>query len=508
MFNLFLSILSGILLALSFPKPEFSFLAWFGFIFLFFSIKKLTSYRKAFLFSYLCGLIFFSIVIYWIVYVTFIGSLVLVIYLALYFGAFGLGVKWIENNFNNNLFKILLIASLWTALEFARSYLFTGFGWALLGYSQYRLTKLIQIADITGAYGLSFLVIFVNVTLFYLLKLKSAVIDITKKRLLFIQYGMPVLLILILFFICASYGEVKIKKFKVSRKELLKISVIQGNITQEMKWDEVMVNLILNKYEKLTRMAAFDKPDIIIWPETSLPGYLNDEELKARVGKMAASLSTPLLIGAPRFSRNPDKYFNSTAFFDKTGTLTKTYNKLHLVPFGEYMPLGRLFSPLLKLYPIAGFSAGEDYILFEVNGVTFGSLICFEDVFPDLVRTFVKEGADFMVNMTNDAWFKRSPAAYQHNQALVFRAVENKISIVRVGNTGPSLFIEPTGRIEPRLINQHNQDLFIDGFLTAKVKKGLKTTFFTKFGNIFAYICVGLFGGTFLWKVASSSKKN
>ncbi len=503
MFNLFLSVLSGVLLALAFPKPEINFLAWFGFIFLLFSIKRSSTYRKTFLLSYLCGLIFFGIVVYWAVYVTFIGAIVLIFYLALYFGVFGLGLRWVENSFRNPLFKILLISSLWVGLEFVRSHLFTGFGWALLGYSQYMHIKLIQVADMTGVYGLSFLIIFVNAALFYMLKIRhipssqnvseASFRGSNEKLKSFVQRGLPIFLAGILIFACLTYGNVRIKQFETRKEKILKVSIIQGNIDQELKWDSTLSTLILNKYEKLSCMAAFEKPDIIIWPETSLPGYLDEEGLRKKIDKLSTSLAAPFLIGAPRFSPDTDEYFNSAALFKGVGEPIIIYDKVHLVPFGEYMPLGPLFSPLTLIYPIADFSKGKDYVLFKVKGIKFGTLICFEDIFSDLVRDFVRKGADFMVNITNDAWFKKSSAAYQHNQCLVFRAVENKVSVARVGNTGPSLFIEPTGRIEKRLINQYGQDLFIDGFLTTNLLRGLKETFFTKFGDIFAYMCIIFF---------------
>jgi len=282
-------------LALAFPKPEINFLVWFGFIFLLLSIKRSLTYRKTFLLSYLCGLIFFGIVVYWVVHVTFIGAIVLIFYLALYFGVFGLGVRWVENSFRKPLFKILLIASLWVGLEFVRSHLFTGFGWALLGYSQYMYIKLIQVADITGVYGLSFLIIFVNAALFYMMEIRYIPLsqDVSgagfrgsnEKQVSFLRRGLPIFLAGVLIFACLTYGKARIKQFEAREEKILKVSIIQGNIDQELKWDSALSTLILNKYELLSRMAAFEKPDIIIWPETSLPGYLDEENLRKKMDK-------------------------------------------------------------------------------------------------------------------------------------------------------------------------------------------------------------------------------
>ncbi|MFH1856789.1 MAG: apolipoprotein N-acyltransferase [Candidatus Omnitrophota bacterium] len=509
MSNLILSIFSGLILALSFPRAEQSLFAWFGFVFLFKVLKKVPSCRKAFLFSYLCGLIFFSVVTYWIVYVSFIGAFVFFLYLALYFGIFGAGVKWVEDKFDNVIIKVFLIASLWTALEFIRSYVFSGFGWALLGYSQCKNVKLIQIADITGAYGISFLIVFVNVVIFYLHDITSVFNRLNETLALKnmknkVEFFAPrvIIFLLALGFIWGSlkYGNERIENFKARKEDLLKVSVVQGNIPQEIKWDNVSTDLILDKYEKLSGMAAFDKPEVIIWPETALPGYLNEKALRQKVSRLSISIATPLLIGAPRFLEDEDVYFNSAVFFDKKGEIAGIYDKLHLVPFGEYLPFRRILSPLTFFYPIADFSGGKKYHLFEIKNVRFGTLICFEDVFDNLTRNFIKEGADFMVNITNDAWFKESSEPYQHNQALVFRAVENKISAVRAGNTGQSLFIEPTGVIKARLVNMNNEDIFIDGFLTDNPSRGMMPTFFTKYGNVFAYACAAFFAVVCFWR--------
>lgn len=446
--------------------------------------------------SYLCGLVFFSFVVYWVIQVTFIGAIVLFFYLALYFGVFGLGFKWIDENFKQVVLKILLTSSLWTALEFIRFHLMTGFGWAALGYSQYKYTKLIQIADITGVYGISFLIIFINTAIYYVFseKLGCGETSLEKPGRIFCLAKKSLLLLPCIFLlsVCVHYGSSVLKNFKPCRDETIKVSIIQGNIPQDLKWNGVLKDLILKKYENLTLMAAFDKADVIVWPETSLPGYLEEKELRDAVSSLARSIQTALLIGTIRCPDFSEEYFNSAVLFNKNGDIAEIYDKIHLVPFGEYVPLKHVLFPFLLHYPIADFSRGSEYVLFEIKKRRFGVLICFEDIFPDLVRNFARQGADFMVNITNDAWFKKSSAAHQHNQALVFRAVENKISLVRCGNTGPSLFIEPVGTIKNRLVDQHGQDIFIDGFSTAELNERQKETFFTKFGDIFAYVC-GLF---------------
>jgi len=263
-----LCLLSGALLALSFPALNIWLFAWFGFVPLLYVLKN-KSKGKAFLFSYFTGVIFWSAVIYWLVHVTLPGTIILVLYLALYFGIFGLVISSIGYKLST-IGQLLFIPSVWVLLEYVRSYLFTGFGWALLGYSQYLNLPIIQIADITGVWGISFLLMMANVSIYSLGDLAGySLTSVIKKCFI------PLLCIIL----ALGYGYYKIywlPGYPVTRSTV-KISLVQGNIAQELKWMPTARDYILAKFSRLTEQAASENPDLIVWPEASSPGFLGED---------------------------------------------------------------------------------------------------------------------------------------------------------------------------------------------------------------------------------------
>jgi len=248
------------------------------------------------------------------------------------------------------------------------------------------------------------------------------------------------------------------------------ISLIQANIPQEQKWDPQYSDAIVKTFSSLSEKAAADNPDLIIWPETSVPGYLLDEtKLYLKITNLAKELKASLLVGSPREDYEHKKFYNTAFLFHPDGQLLLFHDKLHLVPFGEYVPYKNLFS-FLENTAIADFSAGERQTIFEINRdtgrtVRFGVLICFEDVFPGLVRSFHRKGADFFVTITNEAWFKNSSEPLQHTAISVLRAIENRCWFLRCANTGISCFIDPHGRIRQK-IKQGDRDIFVQGITT------------------------------------------
>jgi len=472
--SIFLSILSAILLILCFPKPELSFLAWFALVPWLFAIRRQKPIT-AFVLSYLAGLVFFSGVIYWVNYVTSLGFAILVCYLAFYFALFGLVFS--INHKRPAINNLFIIPCLWVVLEYLRSHLFTGFGWALLGYSQYSLLPVIQISDITGAYGVSFLLVMVNVGIFYILNRRS------KAGVLCSLFA--VLLVL-------GYGHFRLNQ--PAEGEGLKVAVVQGNIPQTVKWNPQARDYILEKYSLLTDLAALQEPEIIIWPETSVPGYLEDEpELLEEISDLSEkNPGAYLLVGTPHLGEKGDLYNSATLFWQ--GEIQQRYDKLHLVPFGEFMPLSSVFSRFSFANLIGDFSPGKDYTVFSLtktdSQAKFSVLICFEDIFGHLARRFVQRGARLLVNITNDAWFEDSSEPYQHLQASVFRAVENRVSVVRSANTGVSCFISPWGEILSRVSLESGRDVLVEGEKTDTLKIVSKSSFYTAFGDVFAWLCL------------------
>jgi apolipoprotein N-acyltransferase len=389
---------------------------------------------------------------------------------------------------------IVILPALWVSLEFLRGALFTGFPWGILGYTQYKNPVLIQIADMTGAYGLSFVIIMANLAVYSYLNNSG------DKR---IRRYQAVTFIIVLIAVI-TYGYLSLKRDDL--KPGLRVSVVQGNIEQARKWDPYYKDHILATYEGLTKEAAGDRPGLIIWPETSVPGFLGEKDIDQWLKKTIRHTGIPLFLGAATYEFGPageEEFLNSAVLFSEHGDIVKRYYKIHLVPLGEYVPFERHF-PFIRDFidvPIGDYKGGEELTVFvieteEGDGLRCSVLICFEDIFSGLARSFVLNGADFLVNMTNDAWFKESGEQLQHTQASVFRAVENRVSVVRAANTGFSCYINPKGMIEASIRDPKTGSMYVPGFKTFTVKAGDKNTFYTKYGDIFAYMCIFLVLGT------------
>ncbi|MFH0762910.1 MAG: apolipoprotein N-acyltransferase [Candidatus Omnitrophota bacterium] len=458
--------------------------AWFGFVPLFFALKG-KSKAKAFLLAYLTGSIFWAGTIYWLIHVTLPGLILLILYLALYFGIFGLFISSIIPR-PSSLVHPFIIPSIWVLLEFIRSYLFTGFGWALLGYSQYLNLPAIQLADITGIWGVSFLVMMVNRAVYA-----------------FIAERKKYLIVLVVLLAALSYGYYKIyRPSSLVHHPSSRVSVIQANIPQELKWDpdpQVKYHII-DTYLSLSSRALNDRPELIIWPEASLPAVLEEEPaFSSAVEEFARQRKVAVLAGA--VARRDNLYFNSAVLFSKEGGLAGRYEKIHLVPFGEYIPLRRYLPFLEAVVPIGEMSRGETYTVFKIQNkskiqnpksdINFSVLICFEDLFPEISRRFVKNGAGFLVNITNDGWYKKTSAAYQHLQASVLRAVENRRFLVRAANTGVSGFIHPSGRIISTVRDGRGEEIFVAGYRMQPVPAlSGPLTLYTRYGDIFILFCI------------------
>jgi len=489
----FPALISGLILTLAFPKPGLSYLAFFALVPWLVSIQSMTS-KESFYSGLIAGFFHFLTLIYWIVptvhvygglhIVLAISTLTLLcLYLALYPAIFAFLLKKTDPK---SWFAPLLAACLWTGLEYIRTYAFTGFSWGALGYSQYKNLFLIQIADFAGVYGVSFLIFLVN----YLLAIIWVLFNKNLQKKSFI----PVVYTIILVAGAVFYSSQKINTIgsQIASAQKMTITIVQGNIKQDLKWSDAFKAQTLEKYIRLSR-AESKKADLIIWPETALPFYYGfDRQLSNQVDKCVRSLKTNFLIGSPAFKAGEKEieFYNRAYMLNRFSIVTGTYDKHHLVPFGEYVPLGDYLTFLGKITAQAGnFSIGDkkfkplqfNYHNLKVTHKT-GVLICFEILFPSIASKFVKNGADILTTITNDAWFGDTSAALQHFSIAVFRAVESRRTVARAANTGISGFIDPMGKI------LETSDLFTDKTLTRQVPALNHISFYTKYGDIFA-IC-------------------
>ncbi len=467
--NLILSVCSAGLLVLCFPNFNLSFLIWFALVPFFFLIDG-KSLKAAFLWGWLTGFLFFLGTHFWLIHVTLPGMILVNIYLGIYFGLFGLGYSFFQNVALKH--KLWLLPSLWVALEFLRDRLFTGFGWACLGHSQYKILPLIQIADITGVFGVSFLIVIVNVFLKDLIEKKK----VARVHTYFIGLLIAVVL---------GYGYWKLPQYISKKESSIRIAIVQPNIPQTLKWDPDSWPVTQEKILHLTKIALVQKPDLVIWPEASFPGFIwQSPERYQAIKDFVARHKVPLLLGTitqPRAGR----YYNTAILLSQKAEEIAHYDKRHLVPFGEFLPFRPLLGWIGRFAPIGeDFSVGQRLTVFPQG---FAALICFEDTVAPIVRQLVKQNPSFLVNITNDGWFKDTNEPYLHLQGSVFQAVANRRSIIRAANTGVSATISPAGVTD--LLDIDGKAVMVEGIFIAHVQENRLRSFYTQYGDVFAYFC-------------------
>ena len=484
---------SGVLIALSFPVAGLSSLAWIAFVPLLYSLWQ-KDWRESFLSGFVFGMVYFFGTQFWIYHsinhfggVSFIASIGVVLLLSAYLGLFpAIFSALFSLSYKKTKLPALFIAPvLWVTFEFVRSYALTGFPWSSIGYSQYRFLPLIQAADITGIYGISFLILAVNGAIADLFLIRHRLRHMPLFPLSYTVTGFISLICLTAAVL--GYGYYKIREERPGA--LVPISVIQGNIEQDKKWEPAYQNEVMDIYERLSRDALSAHPALLVWPETAVPFVFgSDVPNSNRLLQFQREAGTNLLFGSILIkSIRPDRteFSNSAILLDKEGKKTYVYDKIHLVPFGEYVPLKRLLFFIDKIVVgIGDYLPGRQYIRAETEFGSFGTVICYEVIFPGLVRKFFTQGGDFIVTITNDAWFGRTAGPYQHFSMAVFRAVENRKPLVRAANTGISGFIDSSGRIIA------SSSLFSRQVLTESITTDRTLSFYTKYGDLFSYLCI------------------
>jgi apolipoprotein N-acyltransferase len=514
--DFFLAVSSGVLLTLSFPKAGLSWLAWVALVPLLAALRNLSP-KNGFYLGLCAGITHYLTLLYWLAYaMSTYGHLpfyatvpilfLLSAYLALYVAVFSTVLTCLPGRL---AFLFFFIPLMWVSLEYIRSFLFTGFPWELIGYTQYKVLHLIQISDLFGVYGISFCIALSNAAIF-LVYLNLSGKDWQKKEVKTGHAAGAVFTFALIFCFVWFYGKWRIQSIQklILDSPSVKVAIIQGNIDQATKWDPAFQRTSIEKYIHLSLLAKKHKPDLVVWPETATPFYfLHNARLSKMVKKGIHETGADFLIGSPSFNLGTHRveYYNSAYLIGPEGTVYGRYDKAHLVPFGEYVPFKKWLPFLDKMVEGVGdFNPGKKGQTIKWGDYRLGVQICYEIIFPHLSRDMIKNNASLLVNITNDAWYGRSSAPNQHFSMAVFRAVENRRSIIRSANTGISGFIDPCGRVIAAT------PLFEDLVITRSMPMLEAATFYSRFGDLFARICLGLtlvagFWGCFIRKYSNEA---
>lgn len=496
--------LSGALLFAAFPPYNLSLFIWFAIAPLLWAVAGKTPGRS-FLLGYLAGVVFFlGVFDYHWVFVVHIADPwlqailmayygVLVGYSALYIGAFALCFGLVSRRFRLSV-ALAAVPFFWVAQEYLRANMFfLAFPWAFLAHSQYRVIPLIQVSSLTGAYGLSFLIALVNAAFFTLL----LPVFRTGKKDSF-QFTMTPAARWGLVFVASAalgatlvYGYVSMTNRWAGKS--IKVAVLQGNIDKHRKFDRKFSRFIMDTYDRLTREAAQSAPDLIVWPESATPRYIeSNPDIFLHVKRLAWQVHASLLIGTagyPKFQtgdaaapagRNSVVLIRPDTGFGRA----QKYDKVRLLPFGEYLPLKKVipwsYIGVPAPYPTL---PGRQARVISTPDFRVGTPICWEAVFPDLVRSFVRAGAQFLVNATNEGWFGKTAVPYYFLSMSVFRAVENRRFVVRCANTGISCIIDPCGRVVDRVRDKLGRDIFVAGTVSARITCLDSLSIYTRYGD-------------------------
>jgi len=473
-------------------------LAWFAWFPLLAQVATPTAASRVptpFALGWTSGLVFWLMSISWLNHVTWLGMVSLCMFLALYTACWSwfvatLRARWPRVHGVTHILLSLLCAAAWVALEWLRGWIFGGFPWNFAAVSQYRNLPLIQTAAWTGAYGVSFVILFFNVSLWFTwCRMKEERFAARSWRY---EFSLALFLVAALFFV--GFHAIR---HRSPETQSLKIGLIQPNIPQEVKFEPLRLEDQLARLEGLTKQAAAFHPDLILWPETALvDGPTYSDSSRRWLRELMKQIQIPILLGA--LDAEPDdtgskprwKYYNGAILLRPNGMWDPIYRKLHLVPFGEYLPLEKWFPWARKFVPGVAIHEGQKPVLFHFRGARLGGLICFEDTFPSLARALDREGVDILVNLTNDAWFKKSPGAAMHAANAVLRCVETRHPMIRCANSGYSLVIGPYGQIVD------SATPFEMGFkcTTVPYEEGTLLTFYSQHGDWFAGICLAVSG--------------
>ena len=497
--------LSGLLLTLCFPPWDQGWLCWIALtplicaVFFQPATGRFLPLRKAAL-GYVTGLVFFPGTFFWLS--TTLSELysnrwllaltpLLALFLSLYFAFWGWFVGAILTRgesmprFSRSLGNLGLAcagACAWVVHEWVRERLFGGFGWNPLGVALYRDLPMIQIAEFTGVSGLSFLIVFCNLMAVIIVRrIVGEIGPVFLKRVRW-EFSFTMALIALVF----AFGIRRLLHPDPGETVPLRVVAVQPNIEQSEKFDHDAdaEEKVLAQIEKLTSLAVLGAPNtqLILWPESAVPSgmFASERNYQFVMGQLQHTDSA-LLLGTVDFDPKRAEDYNTALLLSKHGERHQSYRKIHLVPFGEYLPLRPIFEPFVGQLVPGDFTPGREYTVLEMTNppIKLGALVCFEDTLGDLTRLFVKSGAQVLVNITNDGWFAKSPAAEQHLANCLIRAVENRRPLIRCGNTGVTCGISSEGYLDLWYAP------FRDGFASREIKVPTqpRLTFYSRHGD-------------------------
>lgn len=494
------AVCSAVLMTVAFPKPALWFLAPFALVPLLFAIHRkpaAVSCARVFAACYACAAAWQLASLWWIGYVTIAGMLALCLFVALIVAG-ALTLSWWLTRRGVPLW--LSLPAAWMTYEAVVSYLMTGFPWLALGYTWQPRTAAIQIADLAGVYGVSFVIIAGTAAVTQLLCALTGSSPFRPAVTALAIAGAAMAGSL-------AYGAARLGELdREAPERSITLACVQANIPSNVKHDPRLDADILRRHAYWTCEAAASNVDVILWSETALPGYFHERGLSYHtVTGLVRRTGIPLLTGMATYDyRNGAITYHNSACIIGTNALPGTaYDKMHLVVFGEYVPFEK-YLPFLKLVtPIEGsFSAGSRPVLLELDTaragrVSFGPLICFEDVFGYMARLMASAGADILVNLTNDGWFRSSPGPYQHAALSTFRAVETRRPLVRATNSGVTLAADRAGRIT-HVLTDAGRRTELAGMLVADIPvHAPRTTFYAAHGDWFLVLsCIVLVATT------------
>jgi apolipoprotein N-acyltransferase len=491
----FLALLSGALLAFSFPKFGYPAFAWIALAPLLVAVAhRRHTARRAFALGLLTGAIYFAGTLYWLVdtMVTFGGlsrplaalaAGILIAYLSLFPAFFALIVARLVRTFGRR--ALLLAPFVWVASEMGRTYILDGFPWELVGYSQAAVLPIAQLASVVGVYGMSAFVTMVSAAAAY-----CALERGPSRWRVAVVVGVAVLGV-------GVAGGVRLRDSGLLREGTpVRVAVVQGNILQDQKWDPAMRDAIMQRYIDMSREAIGNGAQFILWPESSTPlPYEQDLPRGEAIRRLARDAHVTLLIGSdqvepvrPVDQRKPqERIYNAAYLIRPDGGTAAIYRKIHLVPFGEYVPFKRiLFFVGTLVEAVSDFSPGTEALLLPVAGHQASTAICYEVIYASLMRDFVQHGSELLTTITNDAWYGRSSAAYQHWQQASMRSIEEGRYLARAANTGISGFVDPYGRV------LRHSDLFVSSVMTEELRFLTARTIYSRIGDLVGWLSVVL----------------